>query len=443
MKFLYNTIYLAMLLIGLPWLIWRVVVQKKNRTGWQQKLLGLAPLRSNGQPCIWIHAVSVGEVNLLPRLVAQLKEKRPEISIAITSTTETGLELARRRFPDDLVFFCPSDSSWAINNVLDRIRPDMLVLTELELWPNLISETANRNIPVVLINGRVSEKSFDGYRRIQFLIQGVTKKIAFACAQTSDYRQRLMKLGMPAERIHVTGNIKFDNALPVDNPASQSEVPLAKIANFSDDEFVFLAGSTQENEDLLLIELFDKLRDKFPLLRLVLVPRHPDRVHRVEQQIHNLGIPYSLRSQLNIDVGRDRGDKILIVDVIGELAQWWRLADAGFVGGSMGRRGGQNMIEPAALQVPISFGPDTSNFKDVVALLLDGDGARRVADKSELENFIEWTIQEKNNAAEMGRRGHEIVRAQQGAMQRTLATLCEILSRPTERSDDSTSRNAA
>lgn len=442
MKFLYNLIYLLLLTIGSPYVIWRAAVQRKNRSGWKEKLLGLVPRRTGGKPCIWIHAVSVGEVNLLPKLVGQLKTRYPHASVAISSTTETGLKLAQQKFPDEHVFFCPSDFSWAINQTLDRIAPEMLVLTELELWPNLISLTADRDIPVILINGRISATSYRGYRRIRFLIRPVVKRLVAACVQTTEFRDRLVNLGMPADQITVTGNIKFDNAMPT--PAAHDfRQQLEQIANFRSRDFVFVAGSTLEVEDLMLVQIFDELKSKYPRLRLVLVPRHPDRLARIEDHICRLGLKYSLRSHLDHDSSRSPSSGILIVDVIGELAQWWQMADAGFVGGSLGRRGGQNMIEPAILGVPICFGPDTVNFKEVVQLLLKSGGAQIVEDQTGLKRFVEWTIQSSTDAAAMGNRARQAMLSQQGALEKTLATLVDEYNKRTRRRGNVDSRNAA
>ena len=410
MKFFYNTVYLLLLTVGLPWLIWRVAIQGKNRTGWKEKLFGLVPnLEASTTRCrIWIHAVSVGEVNLLPKLVAEIKSRYPACSIAISTTTETGLRLARDKFPNDQVFFCPSDFSWAIGNALDRIKPDMLVLTELEIWPNLISLTSDRDIPILLINGRIGEGSYRGYRQFGFLMGPILNRLTAACVQTTEYRDRLMRLGVNREKIVVTGNVKFDNAGslatadPPDSIASQ-------IANFDAKHFVFVGGSTLEVEDLMLISIFAELKLQHDEFRLVLVPRHPNRVPRIEDELRRRELSYGLRSKLNPVSHRAPSQKVLIVDVIGELADWWRQADAGFVGGSMGRRGGQNMIEPSALAVPICFGPDTRNFKDVAQLLLDADAAQRIADHSELKQFIQWTISSPTAATEMGQRAQQTV----------------------------------
>ena len=409
-----------------------------------EKLFGLvpvAPRRSGNIRCIWIHAVSVGEVNLLPRLVDHLKQNYGDLCFAISTTTQTGLQLAQSKFPNDQVFYCPSDFSWAVNNALNRIEPDMMLLTELEIWPNLISLTANRNIPVVLINGRIGKQSFNGYRRIRFLFANILSRLTLALVQTDDYRDRLNFLGMPDEKIAVTGNIKFDNAFST--PQTSAKQAIQELANFDDDDFVFVAGSTLELEDRLLLEIFAELRTRHPSLKLVLVPRHPERVPQLENAVRKLKLGYSLRSKLNSECVRNQQNDILIVNVIGELGIWWQLADAGFVGGSMGQRGGQNMIEPAAFGVPIAFGPDTRNFKDVVQLLLGDQGAKRIHDRHELQQFIEWTISEGSQAKMMGRRACEITMKQRGALKQTADALIGILNANTRSNVESDSRSAA
>ena len=262
MKYLLNAIYLFLLVVALPWLAWRVCVQKKNRRGWRQKLFGtIQPRQSNGS-CIWIHAVSVGEVNLLSPLIAQLEKEYPGCEICISTTTETGFDLANKKFADRYVFFCPADFSWAISNVFNRLKPALLVLTELELWPNLISVAKNRSVPIALINGRISENSFNGYRRLGLLTRPMFMAIAVAAVQTEDYADRMFELGTPAANIHVTGNIKFDNCDDAIHPDRDCLLELAGID--PDKEFVIVAGSTQEEEDIMAINVYRRLqRERF------------------------------------------------------------------------------------------------------------------------------------------------------------------------------------
>ncbi len=419
MRFFYDFCYLLLLTILSPWIAWRFFVQRKNRRGWAQKLLGWVPVRNSSKRCAWIHAVSVGEVNLLDSFVAAFRSQHSDIEIAISTTTETGFDLARRKFPAETVFFCPADFSWAIENAIKRLRPDILILTELELWPNLISVTHARRIPVALINGRVSEKSYRGYQRLGWLVRRFLKHIDLTVMQTGTYAHRLESLGMPAERIHVCGNIKFD----LGNMADLADLKireLAKLANVVDGDFVFVAGSTQENEDRILIAVFRELIQRHPQLRLILVPRHPDRCQRLARILRDQGLAFAVRSELIGSITQSSECRILVVDVIGELRLWWTLADACYVGGSIGHRGGQNMIEPAACGVPISFGPNTENFRDVVELLLSETAAVVVEDEFHLQQFVSSVLNDPDSAREMGLRAKSLVARQRGATAETI-----------------------
>jgi len=441
-KLFLNLVYGLLMAIGSPWIIARIVVLGKNRTGWSEKLFGFVPRRSSETACIWIHAVSVGEINLLPKLVDSLKEQHPTLPVAISSTTETGWKLAQEKFPHEHVFFCPADFTWAIRNTLNRISPRMLVLTELEIWPNLIALAVARKIPVLLINGRISESSYRGYRRLRYLICPILKKVHHFCVQTNEYRTRFLELGVAAEKISVTGNIKFDNAVSV-RENDPMDATVRQIASFAAKDFVFVAGSTLAMEDLMLLEIFAELKQQYSQLRLVLVPRHPGRVKRLENEIRRYGLSYALRSQLNLATVRPPDQTLLVVDVIGELASWWQLANAGFVGGTMGTRGGQNMIEPAAAGVPIALGPDTANFKDAVRLLRDAEAARVVTDSSELRSFIRWTIDSYPDAAAMGSRARAAVQTQQGAREMTVAKILSLFNAQSLSDDKLDSRSAA
>ena len=421
MQTILNLIYAILLVLLSPWVLFRFIVQGKNQRGWGQKLLGLAPIRDSKSRCIWIHAVSVGEVNLLQPLVQQIRIRHPEIDLAISTTTETGFDLACKNYPDEIVFFCPSDFSWAVKNTIRRIKPDALLLTELELWPNLISSAQRFNVPVALINGRISEKSFRGYQRFSPFFSWLLKKLNVAIVQTGDYADRLESMGMPRNRIHVCGNLKFD-AL---NHAQESKTnQIQELAEIGIDKFVFVAGSTQENEDRLAIELYSRLKPVHPKLRMILVPRHPDRAQRLAKFFQPLSIPFVFRSQLSEPIN---DDAVLVVDTIGELSDCWRIANLAYVGGSMGGRGGQNMIEPAALGIPVCFGPETENFKDIVHLLISKHAAKVVHDADELAKTIIQALGSDPSMSEMGARAQQLVQTQRGSTKRTLEILEPVI----------------
>ena len=426
MIWLFNLVYLCLFAAYSPWLAYRYFFQNKSRLGWGQKLLGLVPeLEPTSEPRVWIHAVSVGEVNLLTPLIRKLKERQPNIQIAISTSTETGFDLANRIHGAHPVFFCPLDFSWAIRNTIRRIRPDVLLLSELELWPNLISVSHSLGVKVAIANARLSESSFRGYQRVGFLLKPVLAKVSFVGTQTDAYAQRFRQLGCQPDRVVVTGSVKFDNAV-FDRENAQT-LRLTKLLS-RNRKFVFVGGSTQFEEDLLLLTAYQQLSCKYPGIQLVLVPRHPERTERLCQELMSRKLDFVRRSQPTPEPTEPAGSRcpVMIVDVIGELGAWWGVADAGYVGGSMGTRGGQNMIEPAAYGIPVSFGPRTENFREVVRQLLGHDAAVVVRNQDELVRFMERGIDDVAWSEAIGAKARDLVISQQGA---TDLTATELLRR--------------
>ena len=422
-------LYLTLLVLLSPVIAWRYFVQGKNRRGWSQKLTGRVPIRESNAPCIWIHAVSVGEVILLETLILEFQRQLPDHEIVISTTTESGYDLARQRYAGLSVFFCPADFSWAVRRGLKRVRPSLLLLSELELWPNLVSTAHQRGIPVAVVNGRLSSGSFRGYHWTRWISKPMIEKISLFCVQTERYALRFIKLGAHHKKVRVTGSVKFDSA---GKHASVEKVTqLRRLAGVTDKDAVWLAGSTQENEDRLIIETFAKLQRRYENLKLILVPRHPNRCGRLKRVFDKHDVNFRLRSKHSTE--NPSGSRVLLVDVIGELSAWWGVADMGYVGGSMGSRGGQNMIEPAACSVPISFGPDTENFQSVVELLLAGKAAEVVCSQQEMQDFVVQNLDDPKLARAMGMRAANVVQQQKGAAVRTVRGLREnVLSSATE-----------
>ena len=421
MPWLLNSLYLLFLLIASPWMLWRII-KGKSRRGWLQKFFGTVPSRTQSGPCLWLHAVSVGEVNLLQPVIDQLLQQQPTLQIAVSTSTETGFDLAQARYSRHQVFFCPHDFSWAINNVLKRINPDAIVLAELELWPNLIAVAGKHQIPVIVINGRISENSHHGYRRFGFFTKPMFRGLSMVMAQTQTYAERFISLGCHESRTSVSGSVKFDGVTTdPDNPNTRR---LSDEAGFTESDFVFVAGSTQLEEDLIAAEVFSRLKPEFPLLKLVIVPRHPDRCQQLKQQLKKLAIEVDLRTDVNSDRDVDRP---LVVNVIGELGHWWGRANAAYVGGSMGSREGQNMIEPSAYGVPTSFGPRTKNFRDVVDQLLAQDAATVVANADELERFLRDCLTSAQTMKAMGDRAQAVVSQNVGAAEKTATKIIRLI----------------
>ncbi|MEM7452827.1 MAG: 3-deoxy-D-manno-octulosonic acid transferase [Planctomycetota bacterium] len=433
MSYLLNIVYLFSLVVATPWLAWRAMFQNKSRRGWRQKLLGLvsAPAKNAGVRRIWFHAVSVGEVNLLKPIVDRISARDPSIEFAISTSTETGFDLARKRFGEHCVFFCPMDFTWSVKNVLKRIKPDVLVLTELELWPNLITITSKQGVPVMVANARLSESSYRGYSRLRWIVGGVLKRISLIAVQNETYESRFIELGCKRNCVVVTGNVKFDGARTDRNtPHAES---LRQIFGIEDCEHVFVAGSTQPDEDDVVLRVYQRLAQKHRELRLVLVPRHPEKLATAVDTLNALNLNYIRRSETMAgctpgQTGFAPDKAVIVVDVIGELTAWWSLADVGYVGGSMGtRRGGQNMIEPAALGVPISFGPNTRNFQAVVESLLSANAAVVVQNEDQLADFIDSSLSDPVATGQQAERANAVVRAQQGAADATVELLLQMI----------------
>lgn len=415
MPYLLNLIYLTGLLLASPWLVWRSFRTGRYREGFAEKLLGRVPRRSGDRTCIWFHAVSVGEVNLLQTMLEKIAREAPDWQCVISTTTKTGMELARKKYSQHTVFYCPLDFSWAVKSAIRRIRPDMLILAELEVWPNLIHYVRRSGAPVVVVNGRLSEKSFRGYRKLGLLIRGIMRKLSAVAAQDETTAQRFIDLGVPRDNVTVTGSLKFDGArTDRDNPDTER---LARLAEISNDETVFLAGSTQSPEEEAAIETYRNLREDFPQLRLILVPRHPERFDEVAELLDRSGLPWIRRTEMSETA--TGGKPIILVDAVGELGAWWGLAEIAFVGGSWGSRGGQNMIEPSGYGAAVSFGPLTRNFRDIVAMLLSSEAAVVVSDQAEMEQFVRSCLHSPEYASELGEKARKIVLSQQGAAEKT------------------------
>ncbi|RIK79393.1 MAG: 3-deoxy-D-manno-octulosonic acid transferase, partial [Planctomycetota bacterium] len=335
------------------------------------------------------------------------------------------------KYADRTVFYCPLDFTWAVAAAMRRLRPDLLVLAELELWPNLIAAAKRRGAAVAIINGRLSDKSFRRYLRARRFIGPALRNIDLIAAQNEETAERFRRLGARPDRVHATGCLKFDGAQT--DRSNPRTTELRRLAGITDAEVVLLAGSTQDPEEAFVLDVFQRLAPRHPNLRLILVPRHPQRFDEVAALLDRRGVSWQRRSALAADAPESRGSasrrSVLLVDTIGELSAWWGAAHIGFVGGTFGSRGGQNMLEPAAYGVATCFGPNTWNFRDIVAQLVAADGARVVRDAAELETFVRRSLAEPQWAGQLGARARRLVVSQQGGTRRTVQLLCELYRR--------------
>ena len=436
-SWLLNTVYLAVIACASPWILWTALRTGKYREGYAQKFLGRVPRRDGDHLCVWIHAVSVGEVNLMATTIGQLRNAHPDWDIVVSTTSRTGFELAKRKYCDLNVFYCPLDFSWAVRTAVRRVRPTLLLLAELELWPNLIAAVKGQGARVAIINGRMSDKSFPGYLRIRPLVARMLRQIDLIAAQNEESAERFRALGAIDEYVHVTGSLKYDGATT--NRSNSRTIALRELATLAEDDIVFLAGSTQDPEEQVSLEIYRRLAAEHSRLRLIIVPRHAERFYAVAKLLDESNIHWQRRSELLPPTSTSpRSDKrVLLVDTIGELSAWWGTASIAFVGGSFGTRGGQNMIEPAAYGAAVAFGPNTRNFRDIVAGLLSADAAIVVRDSAELESFVRRCLEEPSYAAGLGTRAQALVQSQFGATRRTIDLVESLIVRKSdERSSD-------
>ncbi|MES2788431.1 MAG: 3-deoxy-D-manno-octulosonic acid transferase [Planctomycetota bacterium] len=420
MRWLLNLAYLSIAGLAAPWLLYRRIVLKKRLGDWRQKFLGSLPPRNSTHPCIWLHAVSVGEVVQLGPVLEQLAARLPGHRFWITTTTTTGHEVAHKLYPQHTVCYFPFDFSWSVARALQRVQPAAIILVELELWPNFIAAAKHRQIPVLLINGRVSDRSYRSYRWIRPLLRRILPQLQQIAVQNQTYADRLVDMGAKPGQVTITGSIKFDRVEV--NRDNIRTLEIGETFQLLPEETLLIAGSTQAPEEDLALAAYKTLHAEFPKLRLMLVPRHKERFEEVAALVERQGLPLSLRS---LGQGTDSAQTgtlppVLLLDTLGELSAAWGLAQIAFVGGSLSRRGGQNMIEPAGYGAAVLFGPHTHNFKDVVALLLDANSARVVPTPEEFTSTIRELLSNPEQAQAMGQRAQQLVATQRGATQRTV-----------------------
>jgi 3-deoxy-D-manno-octulosonic-acid transferase len=368
--------------------------------------------------------VSVGEVLQLRQVTELIRRLRPDVQIFVSTTTDTGYAVAREKLPGCTAMFFPLDFTWSVRAALDRVRPDVMVLVELELWPNFIFETARRGVPLLLINGRLSARSHRGYRKIRPLVQRLLHCFTAIAVQADEYRQRFLDLGASETQTVVTGSIKFDGVQT--NRHNPATLALRAWLGIEPDAPVFIAGSTQAPEEEFALAAFAAIQIDHPRLRLILAPRHPERGAEVAALIERKGFQVWRRSRQS---GAPHVNEMPVglLDTVGELGACWGLADVAFVGGSFTDRGGQNMLEPAAYGAAVCFGPKTWNFRQVVELLAARDAARTVHSPAELESFIREMLEQPAAAQELGARAQALILSQQGATARTAELILHAL----------------
>jgi 3-deoxy-D-manno-octulosonic-acid transferase len=425
--FFYNLALLAALVVGVPWWLFRIAATQKYREGLRERLGMIRPelIRlSRERPVIWVHAVSVGEVLAISRLVKTLDAALPGYFIVISTTTRTGQALARERFGAERVFYCPLDLPWAVRTYLKALQPRLLVLAETEFWPNLLSTCYRRGIPVAVVNARVSDRSWPRYRRLRRHWRPFLSRLSCVLAQSETDAERLKAIGCLPQRVTVSGNLKFDVRIAEEAEATLQLKALAQGLRF------VVAGSTLEGEEAALLEAWPRLLEADPQLAMVLAPRHPERFGAVAALLDKSGVAWVRRSdwraQMEEIIQPLKPGTIVLLDTIGELASVYSLASVAFVGGSLIPAGGHNPLEPAQFGVPIVMGPHYVNFRAITEDLL-AHQAVRIAAREELAAVLIELLQEPSVAQAMGSRARQVFSSQAGATGRCVEALKELL----------------
>ena len=422
----YNLLWIFGIFLAFPWLALSIITSRKRRKTVLQRLgIAVTPelldlkTSDSGLRPLWVHALSVGEVLSAVSLARALKQKYPGRPVVFSASTLTGFETASRLFQNDLdaVFYFPYDLIFSIRSVINQIHPALVVIVETDIWPNFLSEMKRRLIPVILVNARLSDHSYSGYRRFSRLTSPIFQCFSFVCAQSGEDARRFMGLGLPAGKVTIAGNLKYDS--PPDLSSENTIRSLRRILSGITHQQCLVAGSTHPGEEAILLKAFSRLRTQIPALCLILAPRDIDRAN----EIRNLAVSDGLTAELlTLMEGSPALDppNVVVVNTIGHLKTLYALSDVAFVGGSLTDFGGHNPLEPAAFAKPILLGPHTGDVAESCNRLLASGGARVVHDTTELVQAALTLLKSPERSRTMGENAFQILQENQGALEKTL-----------------------
>ena len=410
---LYNIIVSMLAILSLPY--W-LVRDGRGRDGWSSRY-GFIPaeirraVESSG--CLWFHAASVGEVGVLARIVPSLQSLTPELPVVISTVTSTGRNRAKQLFGDKAnLVYLPLDSPMIVLRTIRALHPQVLVIAETELWPNLIAQAVKYGTGILLVNGRVSKGAFDRYRIVGGLVARMLAGIDKLCVKSDEDHERFIKLGASVSSVHVTGDLKSE---PLPGVVDATVALRRSRRNLPGGRPIFTAGSTRQGEETLLLDAFESVADRFPDLLMVIAPRHPQRIAEVEELLLSRGIRYLLRTD-NQKGRRFSDEQVLLLDTMGELEGFYAASDLAFVGGSMVPLGGHNLLEPALYGVPVLFGPHTEDTGSADLLLLEAGGGKRVEDSMGLADSVVDLIENEQRRIDMGDAARQAVKSSRGAL---------------------------
>jgi 3-deoxy-D-manno-octulosonic-acid transferase len=425
--FLYNIVAIASIPFVVSYHLYRSL-SRGRRTAFVERFGFIPPQELKalaGGEVIWLHAVSVGETIAAAPLVKALRQRYPGKKIVISNVTETGREVARKIAGVDFYIYFPFDYPFAVARALKRVNPSLVLIMETEIWPNFIRKAHGLGIPVVLVNGRISDRSFRRYLKLSWFFGPVLRQLSAICMQSSEDARRIQAVGALPAQVRVTRNLKYDMTISGRSTAEREQ--LQGRYCLPGDALIFTAGSTHEGEEQLVISAYQAALKSGISVVMVLVPRHPERARQVAGLLTTGGISHRLRSTLE-----EHGDKlavgqVLLVDTVGELLNLYAVSDLVFVGGSLVPTGGHNVLEPAALSVPVIFGPHMDNFREISALILAGGAGIQVADGDELAGQLQGLLKDSERRRQMGRCGSGVVAANSGSVELHCAVIEQIL----------------
>jgi 3-deoxy-D-manno-octulosonic-acid transferase len=419
---LYTLLLTVGFVVSLPWFLWKGRATGKYLRTFRERM-GRLPVYLNvdGDRSIWVHAVSVGEVLAARPLVPALRERFPSHRIFVSTTTMTGNAVARKSLRGiDGLFYAPFDFPHPVRKALDVLNPSLLVLIETELWPNLIHEAKRRGTRVAIVNGRISPRSFPRYQRFRRLLAGTLGEVDLFLMQGEPHAERIRAMGAPAERVQVTGNLKYDAVEPARLPER-----LVRLLGTEADRPLWVAGSTMVGEEEIVLSAFHRVRGDVPRARLVVAPRHPERFDAVAPLVEAAGFRCLRRTALDPLAWRD--GEVLLLDTLGELSQLYALASVVFVGGSLVPAGGHNILEPAVVGKPVVVGPHMDNFQEIADQFRAEGAVVQIASAGELAGAVSSLLLDAGRSRAIGGRARDLVARNRGAVARSASALAALI----------------
>ncbi len=421
---IYNILLASISIFFAPLACAALLARKKYRAGFLEKCGLLEPWAGDARP-IWVHAVSVGEVMAAVPLIREIKQRFPDIPLLVSTITETGHQTAQRHISQaDRIIYFPYDYAFIVRGVVRAIRPRAFIMLETEIWPNFLRELSRRTIPVLMISGRISERSFKNYKIFSFFFKQVLAHIDHLCMQTADDAQRIISIGAPRGRVQVGGNIKFDLQVP---PITlQEQERLRSEFGFAPNQNVFIAGSTHRGEEEIVLDVFVALRKRFSDAMLILAPRHPERFDEVEALLRQSGLAYARRTSLSA-APQAQGFSVILLDTIGELSKSYSMGTIVFIGGSLVPVGGHNVLEPAVFGKPVIFGRYMHNFREIARMLLQKHAGIQVTGVEQFTAQALRLMENPDACREIGNNAFRVIQENSGAVRRSIDMLEAVL----------------